>query len=57
MNEPKAITRREYLMTEILRRGYPWIVAREAISSTAIEHPDWDMDERRTYIDWLKVKH
>lgn len=25
----------------------------EAVSSTAIEHPEWDMEERRTYGEWM----
>jgi hypothetical protein len=27
-------------------------MAMEAVSSTALAHPEWDMDERKTFADW-----
>lgn len=27
-------------------------VATEAVASTAIEHPEWDMEQRRTWDEW-----
>lgn len=29
--------------------------ALEAVSSTAMEYPDWNLEERRPYSDWLEV--
>lgn len=27
-------------------------LATEAVASTAIEHPEWDMDEEREFVEW-----
>lgn len=32
-------------MLELMARGVGPVLAREAISSTAIEHPEWNLDE------------
>lgn len=34
--------------------GCTWDAAVEAVNSTAIEHPEWDLDERRTFDEWEK---
>jgi hypothetical protein len=47
------MTRREWLVREAVLKGAPWPLAREAVSSTAIEHPEWDMDEERELSEWL----
>jgi len=48
-------TRRQY-MTRKLLMTYPGSVsmgtAIEAVSSTALSHKDWDMDEERTWAEW-----
>lgn len=31
-------------------------MAMEAISSTALEHPEWDMDEMRTREEWSRAE-
>lgn len=46
------MTRRHYLMTKAVMDGASIWLATEAVASTAIEHPEWDMDERRTWDEW-----
>lgn len=38
-------TRREWLIISVMSEGVPWYLALEAVSSTALEHPEWDMNE------------
>lgn len=46
-------TRREWLTRHAIVGGSNPFVAKEAIASTAIEHPEWDMDdERKTMAQW-----
>lgn len=28
-----------------------WLMASEAVASTAIEHPEWDLTERKPWVD------
>lgn len=46
-------TRRQYLRTQVILHGAPLFMAEEAVSSVAIEHPEWDMDETRTWNEWV----
>lgn len=46
------VTRRQYLTKKTLMLGVPAFMAYEAVSSTAIEHPEWDMDELKTWKEW-----
>lgn len=46
------ITRRSYLFMKAIEGGAGLFLANEAVSSVAIEHPEWDMDERRTWPEW-----
>lgn len=32
--------------------GANGFLAAEAVASTAIEHPEWDMEEERTWDEW-----
>lgn len=48
----RTLTRRQYLTMEAMRSGCGPYVAQEAVSSTALEHPEWDMDETRTLAEW-----
>ena len=53
----RTYTRREWLMRHALLGGSTPGMAREAIASTAIEHPDWDMDgETHTMTEWDVVE-
>ncbi len=51
----KMFTRRYYLLAKACEAGADIFMALEAVSSTAIEHPEWDMNERRTWEDWEKT--
>lgn len=62
MDYDNMLTRRQYLMTAALDRiasvkGAASIedalIVSEAIASTAIEHPEWDMDEEHTWAEWV----
>jgi hypothetical protein len=48
----RKISRREYLISQSILRGTPLMLAVEAVSTTAIEHPEWDMAEERTWDEW-----
>jgi hypothetical protein len=53
MDEPR-LTLRTYLTLCAMRDvECSMALAMEAVSSVAIEHPQWDMDERRTYAEWM----
>ena len=41
-----------YLTVKAVAAGVNSFLASEAVASTAIEHPEWDMDERRTWEEW-----
>lgn len=47
-------TRRQYLTTQVILHGAPIMMASEAVSSVAIEHPEWDMDEQKTWKEWIE---
>lgn len=46
------MTRRKYLTIKALLAGAGLFVATEAVASTAIEHPEWDMSETKTWKEW-----
>lgn len=39
------MNRREYLTRAALEMGIPGMLAAEAVASTALAHPEWDLDE------------
>lgn len=50
------MTKRDYLALSVMvLTGCDVFLAHDAVSTIAIEHPDWDMDEVRTYSEWHKV--
>lgn len=49
------MTRRRYLTLKAMQSGAGIFLAAEAVASTAIEHPEWDMDEVRTWNEWEKA--
>jgi Uma2 family endonuclease len=52
-DEPvEKITRRNYLFIKASMAGADPFLAVEVVSSTAIEHPEWDMDEKKTWAEW-----
>lgn len=54
MRATEPLTRRQYLTVKALVNGTTWHLAIEAVSTTALEHPEWDMEEQKTYDDWEK---
>ncbi len=60
-DNPTTYTRRRFLTISLyadaMERGVsisPFLVS-EAVASTALEHPEWDMDERKTWAEWKKT--
>lgn len=49
------VTRRAWLIAQAVMAGADTYLALEAVSSTALAHPDWDMGERRTLDEWEGV--
>lgn len=52
--DPRNLTRRSYMMIKAMEReeaGSLWLVA-EAVASTAMEHPEWDMTETKSWDEW-----
>ncbi len=48
-----VMSRRQWLFFRALRvPSVSVFEAWEAVSSTAIEHPEWDMEEQRTMREW-----
>lgn len=52
INATEPITRRSYLTRKLIFLGTPPLMAPEAVSSTALEHPEWDMEEEKSYDEW-----
>lgn len=50
----KLITRRQYLTMRAIEQGASLFGAIEAVASVSIEHPEWELDERRTWPEWEK---
>lgn len=52
----ETYTRRQYLMYRLIMDGTPAVAATEAVTSTAAEHPEWDMDEEHTFAEWEETE-
>jgi hypothetical protein len=52
MNKNTVMTRDRYLVLSLILDGTPWYIAEEAVASTALEHPEWDMNEEKTWSQW-----
>lgn len=51
--QTKLISRRTYLtLKAMMVDGVNIFLAREAVATTALEHPEWDMDEEHTWTEW-----
>jgi hypothetical protein len=49
----RQYTRREWLTRYAIMNGSSPMMAKEAVASTALSHPEWDMDgETKTMADW-----
>lgn len=54
--DEKTYSRRSWLTIQATLTGIDVFMAIEAVASTAIEHPEWDMDERRTWDEWVRTE-
>lgn len=45
-------SRERYLLVKAVMCGAPVMLAREAVATTALAHPEWNMDEQRTWRQW-----
>lgn len=58
MKKPKdyvehVISRRSYLTFKVMMETEcNFMMATEAVASTAIEHPEWDLEETKTWAEW-----
>lgn len=55
MTKPRSaevVTRQTYLWTKALERGEYLVLAIQQAADLALEHPEWDMNERRTWAAW-----
>ena len=51
----QRFTRRQFLIYQtVVLDGTDVFAAVEAVASTAIEHPEWDMEEEMTWEEWKK---
>jgi len=48
----RVFTRREYMVYRAVMAGAPALQATTAVASTALDHPEWDMDETMTWAQW-----
>jgi hypothetical protein len=56
MTDAPPFTRRTYLVLKAMENtGCDFFAAVEAVSTTAIEHPEWDMQEAHSWIEWEKL--
>lgn len=46
------LTRRQYYLFKVMLGGVVPNLAVEAVATTALEHPEWDMEEARTWGQW-----
>ncbi len=54
-SESTLWTRRQYLTLKAIEGGAGVLLAREAVATTALEHPEWDMSEERTWKEWERA--
>lgn len=50
-----TISRRNYLILKVTAEGHDWPHAIETVTRAAVEHPDWDMDEVRSWSQWATL--
>lgn len=52
MSDLGPITRRMYLTIKAMEAGAGMFMAMESVASVALEHPEWRMDELRSWTEW-----
>lgn len=51
------ITRRGFLILKAMAEtGLPYSVASDAVRQVEVEHPAWDLDEKRTWSEWERAE-
>lgn len=45
---------RQFLLLTALREDTNMFIAIEAVSTTALRHPEWDMNERKPLAVWMR---
>lgn len=50
--EDRVLTRHQWLIRKAIDSGAGPFAALEAVASVAIDHPEWDMDETKTWAEW-----
>ncbi len=45
-------TRRQFMEYSRIMEGEPCWNARQAVATAALEHPDWELDEKMTWAEW-----
>lgn len=52
----KPLSLRSFLVLNvIMATGCDFMTAMEAVSSTALANPEWNMDQRETWADWEAI--
>lgn len=51
-DQDALMSRRTYVVLKAMLAGAPISTAIETVENTALEHPEWDMEERRTWAEW-----
>lgn len=51
----RMLSRRRFLFCQAVLAGAGTFLAIEAVASTALEHPEWDMTEERTWGEWERA--
>lgn len=50
--DEEPFSRYGYMVAKAVLGGAEFFHAMEAVASTALEHPEWDMEERKTWEEW-----
>ena len=48
----ELLTRRQWLTRRMILEGSDIWTAIESVSSVALAHPEWDMEEEKTWEEW-----
>ena len=54
-DEDDLMTLRDYLLCSTILAGADIWTATEAVYSTALAHPEWNLEERRTWDEWSNL--
>lgn len=52
--ELETMSLRQFLLLTALREDTNMFIAIEAVSTTALAHPEWDMNERKPLAVWMR---